>query len=80
MVAVGFGSSETVAKLTSHQEARGYPGVFVQGPDGMAPQFDVRTQSTKLGITADGVIQFKQGYCSSSADQWRDRFQALIDG
>lgn len=46
----------------------------------MAPQFDVRTQSTKFGITADGVIQFKEGYGSRSADQWRDRFQALIDG
>ena len=46
----------------------------------MVLEFEVRTQSTKFGITADGVIQFKRGYGISSAEEWRQRFQALIDG
>ena len=46
----------------------------------MASEFDVRAQSTKFGITADGVIQFKKGYGRSSEEEWRERFQALIDG
>ena len=77
---MGFGTSETVGKLNDHQESRGYPGIFTEGPASMAPEFDVRTQSTKFGITADGVIQFKKGYGISAADEWRARFQALIDG
>ena len=79
-MAVGFGTSETVAKLTQHQESRGYPGVFTEGPSSMAVEFDVRTQSTKFMMTADGVVTFKKGYGLSSADEWRERFQALVDG
>lgn len=46
----------------------------------MAVEFDVRTQSTKFMMTADGVVTFKKGYGLSSADEWRERFQALVDG
>ena len=77
---MGFGTSENVEKLNNQRESRGYPGTFTEGPPSMAAAFDVRTQSTKFGITADGVIQFKKGYGISSAEDWRARFQALIDG
>ena len=79
VVAVGFGSSQTVSVLNEHKEGRGYPGVFAEGPDSMARSFGVRTQSTKFGISADGVIQFKKGFGTASDAEWRARLQALAE-
>jgi hypothetical protein len=80
LVAVGFGSSQTVEVLNQQKDQRGYPGVFAEGPDEMVRQFSVRTQSTKFGIGADGLIQFKKGYGAASDADWRARLQGLIDG
>jgi hypothetical protein len=80
LVAVGFGSSQTVGVLNSQKERSGYPGVFAEGPDAMVRSFSVRTQSTKLGISSDGVIQFKKGYGIATDDEWRSRLQSLVDG
>jgi hypothetical protein len=45
----------------------------------MVRSFEVTTQSTKLGISADGVIQFRKGFGAASGSEWRTRLQALVD-
>jgi hypothetical protein len=80
IVAVGFGSSQTVSVMNAQKEKNGYPGLFTEGPDSMVRTFGVRTQSTKFGISTEGVIQFKKGYGTASDAVWRERLQALIDG
>ena len=80
LVAVGFGSSETAAKLNAQKNARGYPGLFTEGPDRMVRDFGVRSQSTKLGIGSDGIVLWKKGYGVSSGGDWADRLRALADG
>lgn len=79
LVAVGFGSSQTVEVLNAQKEQRGYLGLFTEGPDSMVRSFEVITQSTKLGISADGVIQFRKGFGAASGSEWRTRLQALVD-
>ena len=54
--------------------------MFVEGPDGLAAQYEVRRQSTKFGIGPDGVITYRGDYGSSSPDEWRERLRALADG
>jgi len=80
LVAVGFGSSETVGRLNDHQNAQGYPGLFVEGPISMARDFRVLTQSTKLGIGADGVVRFVEGYGTLSGARWHQLLQTLANG
>ena len=80
LVAVGFGSSQTVEIMNQQKDKQGFPGLFTEGPDAMVRTFSVRTQSTKLGIASDGVIQFKEGYGAASNAEWRDRLQSLLDG
>ena len=80
LVAVGFGSSQTVEVMNNQKQRQGFPGVFAEGPDSMVRTFSVRTQSTKFGIASDGVVRFKKGYGAASAGDWRDRLQSLIDG
>jgi hypothetical protein len=57
--------------------ARGYPGVFVEGPSRMARDFSVLSQSTKLGIAKDGVVQLVEGYGTLSDTRWRQLLAAL---
>ena len=79
VVAVGFGSSQTVQELNKQKEKHNYPGVFVEGSDRMARLFGVRTQSTKFGLSADGVILFKKGYGIATEAEWRTRLRTLAD-
>ena len=78
IVAVGFGSSQDIERLAAYQDQREIPWAFAEGPDTMARDFGVRVQSTKLGIGADGVIGFKEGYGTSSPEKWGERLSSLI--
>ena len=80
LVAVGFGSSQTVEVLGEHWSGNAYPGTVAEGPDSMARDFGVTTQSTKLGIARDGEVLFRHGYGTSSADTWRERLRSLAEG
>ena len=77
IIAAGFGSSEDIDKLGKYQDDNDIPWIFVEGPDGMAREFGVRVQSTKLGIGADGVVVFEGGYGSKSAETWTDLLTSL---
>ena len=79
LVAVGFGSSQDIEYLAAYQDQREILWTFAEGPDSMARTFDVRVQSTKLGIGADGVISFKEGYGTRSPNKWAERLTSLID-
>ena len=46
----------------------------------MARDFGVLSQSTKLGIASDGVVQFKQGYGTLNDTRWRELLQSLAAG
>ena len=76
-MAVGFGSSETIAKLAAFQDENGIAWTMAEGPDDMARRYEVLTQSTKLGIGPDGVVLFRHGYGTGSASVWRERLQLL---
>jgi hypothetical protein len=67
VVVVGFGSSQNIEELGRYQDENTMPFVFTQGPDDMVRTFAVTTQSTKFGITRDGVIE------SSARDMERAR-------
>ena len=77
MLAVGFGSSEHIDRLAAYQDENEMPFIFAEGPKEMARQFDVRIRSTKFGIGADGVIRFKHGFGSNSAETWRTLLESL---
>ena len=77
VVVVGFGSSQNIEELGRYQDENAMPFVFTQGPDDMVRTFAVTTQSTKFGITRDGVIEFREGYGTSSGETWRERLRGL---
>ena len=76
-VAVGFRSSETIAKLAEFQDENEITWTMAEGPDDMLTRYEVLTQSTKLGIGPDGVVLFRHPYGISDAEVWQERLESL---
>ena len=74
---MGFGSSETIAKLAQFQDQQGISWTMAEGPAAMVVAYAVRTQSTKLGIADDGVILLREGYGSAGPGTWTQRLEML---
>ena len=58
--------------------SNGYPWAMSVALSELVSELNVRTQSTKFGIGADGVIRFRKGYGTNSADAWRGFLDAII--
>ena len=67
---MGFGSSESVQRITKYKEENGLTWTFAEGPDRMARDFSVTSQSSKVGIAPDGLITFLKGYGENPAEYW----------
>jgi hypothetical protein len=77
VLAIGFGSSESVERLGDWQDQNEMLFIFAEGPADMVRTFNVTSQSTKFGISRDGVIQFRHRYGASSAGTWAERLSDL---
>jgi hypothetical protein len=77
VLAIGFGSSESVERLGDWQDQNEMLFIFAEGPADMVRTFNVTSQSTKFGISRDGVIQFRHGYGASSSGTWAERLSDL---
>ena len=77
-VAVGFDTTESLAKIADYEKRNGYPWTFSVGSRQMAVDFAVLVQSTKFGIGSAGVVDWRSGYGTSSASAWEERLQALV--
>ncbi len=80
LIVVGFGSSASLDTVSEYQDQHGFPGAFVVGPPEMAPQFGIRAQATKVGISADGVITFNSTSGGGGEAGWRERLSGLAAG
>ena len=70
--------SESAAVLGRYANDNGHDwGVFGKGPPGMAEQYQVFSQATKVGIAADGVIVIEGGSGGGGAAYWRDFFEQI---
>ena len=41
--------------------------------------FDVKVQSTKIAIDADGIIVYRAGYGKGTSEEWTSVFEAIGD-
>jgi thiol-disulfide isomerase/thioredoxin len=78
LIGVGFGSGQTIGVLEEYRQQNGIPWAMAEGGLPMLVDYEVRTQSTKVGMDARGVILFRKGYSANSADDWRGYFQSII--
>ncbi len=77
---MGFGTSASLEKVAQYQDQNGFPWTFAVGPAEMARQFGIRVQTSKVGISADGVIILNEGHTGGGEAGWRKRLDMLVAG
>ena len=77
-VAVGFDTTESLSKLAAYRQSSELSWQLAAAPREVAVAYGVRVQSTKFGIGADGVVVWSNGYGTSNAAVWEERFQQLL--
>ena len=61
---------ESADYLAGWGESRGFFWPLTTFNRDVLVSYNVRTQSTKVGIDSDGVIVLRDGYGTNSADEW----------
>ena len=74
-MAVAF--NQNADQLGAHAERQGYAGVFAEGPASLVRDYNVRQQSSWVGIGRDGAILNRRGYGADGASFWRGVLDTL---
>jgi len=74
-VAVAF--NQNADQLGAHAGRQGYAGVFAEGPASLVRDYNVRQQSSWVGIGRDGAILNRRGYGADGASFWRGVLDTL---
>jgi hypothetical protein len=75
--AVGADPTESLNDLLIDQGRYLYPGIVSMPVGRMLRDLEVFSQSTKIGIDANGVIVYRAGYGRGGPAEWREVFQKL---
>ena len=78
LYAVNYDLSESLDSVHRFAQNQGYTFPVAQPPNrGMASDYGVTYQSTKVAFGGDGVIVYRDGFGKGNADKWRQVFQDL---
>ena len=79
-MAVGTDPGEGLEKVRSYRDERGYTFPMALADLDTVRSYRVVSQSTKIGIGRDGVIQVRSGYGTQGKGWWQDVFTRLNQG
>ncbi|MXW30344.1 MAG: hypothetical protein F4Z88_06320 [Chloroflexi bacterium] len=68
---------EDAARLDSYANGEGYDWIFAEGPASLVRDYNVRSQSSYVGIGRDGAILSRRGYGADGASFWRGVLDTL---
>lgn len=72
-------SFESAEYLARWGESRGFFWPLASFDREVLVSYNVRTQSTKIGIDSNGVIVLREGYGTNSAGTWEEWLEMLSD-
>ena len=75
-VDIGYGSD--LAELHAFAEEQDYPWGVGQADTKILQAFGVTVQSTKIAISADGVIVYRAGYGEGTSEEWTRVFKDMV--
>jgi hypothetical protein len=73
-VDIGYGD---LKELHAFAQEEGYPWLVGVADRKILQAFDVKVQSTKIAIDADGVIVYRAGYGKGTSEEWISVFEKL---
>lgn len=80
IVAVDTDPTESAEHIRSYAETRRFEWPMATLHRDVVIDYGVRTQSTKVGIDASGVVVLREGYGTQSAEEWVRWMDVLAGG
>ena len=77
VLVVGFDPTESLEKIKGYKEARNYMWLFAGYNEVAITRFQIVTQSSKVGLDADGEVVFSEGFGVVSNEGWLGLLQKL---
>ena len=77
LIAIGIDPFESLEEIESFRESRGHPWTVAKADPGFFADYRILIRATKVAVDTDGVIIWREGYGTTSAEQWRQVFQEL---
>ena len=81
VVVVGFDLSESLEEIKNYADNGKFSGgwIFVEPNGDLITSLEVITQATKLIISLDGEIIYREGYSVMSVDKWRSVLSSMTE-
>ncbi len=79
VIAVGTDPSETAEIIGAYREAQGYEYPMAVAHPDILRSYQVTSQSTKVGVDRNGVIQVRAGFGTKNQGWWLDVFSTLAE-
>ncbi len=74
---IGTDPSEDLKKLVAYRDKNEYPWPIAYPGDGMLRSLRVISQASKIAVSEEGIITYRDGYGRGSDQVWREVFEDL---
>ena len=78
-IGVGTDPTEDAVDVRGYADRQGYTWDMAPFESSIVADFRILSQSSKVAINGDGVITYRSGYGSLSANDWRNIFEDLLE-
>ena len=77
VIAIGTDPSESADKVRSYRDAEGLSYRIAVASTDIVRTYNITSQSSKVGIDRNGVIQVRSGFGTKNEGWWLDVFSTL---
>ena len=74
---IGTDPSEDLKKLAEYRDKNNYPWPIAYPSDGTLRSLRVVSQASKIALSKEGIIVYRDGYGQGSDQTWRGVFEDL---
>ena len=78
LVAIGIDPFESLEEIESFRESRGYTWTVAKANPDFFKDYRILIRATKVAVDTDGVIIWREGYGTTSAERWHQVFKDLV--
>ena len=79
VIAIGTDPSESADKVRSYRDAQGFVYRMAAARTDIVRSYNITTQSSKVGVDRNGVVQVRSGPGTRGDDWWSDAFSTLTE-
>ncbi|MCZ6615126.1 MAG: hypothetical protein O7F09_01690 [Chloroflexi bacterium] len=74
---IGIDPFESLEEIETFRESHGYPWPMTNAESDFFRDYNILVRATKVGVDTNGVIIWREGYGTTSSNEWHQVFQDL---